>query len=219
MTGTLASTKTVVDVAVILAGGLSRRMGGGDKCLRLLAGEPMLHHTVRVMTGQATTMVINANGDPARFAEFSLPVTPDTIEGFAGPLAGVVAGLDWAATHSPDTSHVLSVPSDAPFLPPNLAAKLLAAVDNRPRRIALAQSGGKTHPVVGLWPTALTDDLRGALNEGVRKVLHWTDRHDTVFVEFEEQVTPGGVVDPFYNANTQEDMELAEQILSGSTNR
>src|SRR5579859_1574255 len=147
---------------LVLAGGLARRMGGGDKALLPLAGRPLLAHVLdRVRLGP---IAISANGDPARFSQFGLPVLPDGIPDQAGPLAGILAGLEWAAA-LPEVDHLISVPADTPFLPPDLVARLIAARDAADAEIALAASGGRLHPVVGLWPVALAADLRRALEE------------------------------------------------------
>ncbi|MGH6816811.1 MAG: molybdenum cofactor guanylyltransferase MobA [Hyphomicrobiaceae bacterium] len=198
---------------LLLAGGQSRRMGGGDKCLRHLAGKPMLSHVVECLRPQTGALVLNANGDPTRFAAWQLPVVADAIEGFAGPLAGVLAGLRWSAVHTPHAPWIASVSTDAPFLPPDLVARFATAVAGRSGAIALATSGGALHPVIGLWPVALADDLQEALHTGVRKVLHWTDRHDTVAVEFPFATVRGHTVDPFFNANTPEELDEARALL------
>src|SRR5690606_39518289 len=197
---------------VLLAGGLSRRMGGGDKCLRDLAGRPMLAHVIERLSPQVDAMVINANGDPARFAEFGLDVVPDTIAGFAGPLAGVLAGMRWSAAKAPEARWIVTVSTDAPFLPLDLTQRLLAAVTDE-RTIALAASDGDVHPVIGLWPVALADDLEEQLKAGVRQVLHWTDRHSTVVVEFPFLQLHGRMIDPFVNANTPEELAEARVLI------
>jgi molybdopterin-guanine dinucleotide biosynthesis protein A len=199
---------------VLLAGGRSSRMGGGDKGLLELAGRPMLAHVIDRLKPQVGPMVLNANGDPARFARFGLPVVPDTVGGFAGPLAGVLAGMRWAAAAAPRASAIVTVSTDAPFLPRDLVARLAAAVTDRPTAVALASSGGELHPVIGLWPVALADDLEAALNAGLRKVLHWTDRHGTVPVEFPFLEIGGRIVDPFFNANTPAELEEARAMLA-----
>src|SRR6185436_2052358 len=140
---------------VILAGGLSRRMGGGDKGLLELAGRPMLAHVVCRLRPQVGAILVNANGDPARFAPLGLPVVPDTVGGFVGPLAGVLAGMRWSAVNAPDARWIVTAAGDAPLLPGDLVAQLAAAVASRPGAIALAQSHGELHPVIGLWPVAL----------------------------------------------------------------
>ena len=203
------------DIAgVLLAGGRSSRMGGGDKGLLDIAGRPMLAHVIERLKPQVGPMVINANGDPARFARFGLPVVPDTIGGFVGPLAGVLAGMRWAAEAAPRARAIVTVSTDAPFLPRDLVSRLRAAVADRPTAVALASSGGELHPVIGLWPLALAEDLEAALTTGVRKVLHWTDRHGTVPVEFPFLEIGGRTVDPFFNANTPAELEEARAMLA-----
>ena len=206
---------TASDVAgVLLAGGRSSRMGGGDKGLLDIAGRPMLAHVIERLKPQVGPMVINANGDPGRFARFGLPVVPDTVGGFAGPLAGVLAGMRWAVGAAPRARTIVTVSTDAPFLPRDLVARLRAAVADRTTAVALASSGGELHPVVGLWPVALADDLEAALDSGLRKVLHWTDRHGTVSVEFPFIEIGGRTVDPFFNANTPAELEEARAMLA-----
>lgn len=199
---------------LVLAGGLSRRMGGGDKGLLALGEKPMLAHVLERLGPQVGRIVLNANGDPARFAAFGLPVVADPIDGFVGPLAGVLAGLRWSAASAPDATHVASVSADAPFMPLDLVARLALAVRDRPTAIAVARSDGELHPVIGLWPVALADDLDAALRDGVRKVLAWTDRHGTVPVDFEMLRAGGRAIDPFFNANTPEELAEATTILA-----
>ncbi len=194
--------------AVILAGGLARRMGGGDKTLREVAGETILSRVIARLTPQATPIALNANGDPARFAALGLPVLPDSIADYPGPLAGVLAGLDWAA--SLGATHVLSVAADTPFFPADLASRLTGAVsDDTPIALAATREGDRTirHPTFGLWPTALRDDLRAALTDGLRKVVRWTDEHGAATVVFDTDP-----VDPFFNINTPEDLARAEAL-------
>ena len=200
-------------IGVLLAGGLSRRMGGGDKCLRDLAGRPMLQHVIDRFGPQVAGLVINANGDPARFARFGLPIVADTIGGFAGPLAGVLAGMRWAVGNRPAARWVATVSTDAPFLPLDLVSQLLATIEGRPAAIALAASNGEVQPVIGLWPVALADDLEAALAAGVRKVLEWTDRHGTVVVDFPFLRFHGRQIDPFFNANTPEELDEARALI------
>jgi molybdopterin-guanine dinucleotide biosynthesis protein A len=199
---------------VILAGGQSRRMGGGDKGLLELAGRPMLDHVIGRLAPQVGRMIINANGDPARFARFGLPVIADTVAGFVGPLAGVLAGMRWSAAHAPEARSIVTAAGDAPLLPTDLVARLLAAAAGRPGAIALAQSHGELHPVIGLWPVALAGDLEQQLAAGVRKVLHWTDRHGTVPVPFEPVRIGGLQIDPFFNANTPQELDQLRAILA-----
>ena len=193
---------------VILAGGLSWRMGGGDKGARLLAGRPLLSWIIERARPQVAVLALNANGDPSRFAAYDLPVIADSVEGYAGPLAGVLAGLDWASAIG--STHVASFATDAPFFPRDLVARLVAAVDGG-AELACAASGGQAHPVFGLWPVALREALRHAMvEEGLRKVDRWTARYRLATVEF--PVTP---VDPFFNANRPEDLIEAERFARG----
>lgn len=209
---------------VVLAGGQSRRMfatgqatagTAGDKGLLDLGGRPMLGHVVARLAPQVGRLVINANGDATRFAAFGLPVVADSVSGFVGPLAGVLAGMRWSLAHAPASRYVATVSSDAPFLPADLVARLAAAVSPGENGIALAASGGELHPVIGLWPVALADDLERALGEGVRKVLRWTDTHDTTKVDFAPETVGGRSVDPFFNANTPEELAEARSLLGG----
>jgi molybdopterin-guanine dinucleotide biosynthesis protein A len=201
---------------VILAGGQSRRMGGGDKGLLELAGKPMLAHVIERLAPQVGRMVINANGDPARFAPLGLPVVADTIAGFVGPLAGVLAGMRWSAANAPAARAIVTAAGDAPMLPADLVARLAAAVEGRHGAIALARSVGEVHPVIGLWPVALADDLEEQLRAGVRKVLHWTDRHGTVAVDFQPLRVGDAEVDPFFNANTPQELDELRALLARS---
>jgi len=199
-------------LGVILAGGLARRMGGGDKSLLSLgASSRVLDQVIARLGAQVDQMVLNANGDPARFDEFGLPVVVDSLDGFLGPLAGVLAGLDYAAEHGFD--HIVSVAADTPFFPTNLVSALETASKHMDVSIALAATkieGGKTarHPTFGLWPVALRDDLRSALQNGLRKVVLWTDQHGA-----ETHVFESGDIDPFFNINTPEDLELANKMM------
>jgi molybdopterin-guanine dinucleotide biosynthesis protein A len=196
-------------VGVLLAGGLSRRMGGRDKMLRPIGNETILSRVIARMAPQTRYLLLNANGDPARFAAFGLPVVPDSIEGHAGPLAGVLTGMEWAATHAPDCPWVLTAPTDAPFLPEDLAPRLLAGVDSQQADMACASSGGRSHPVCGLWPVRLAADLRRAMtDENIRKVDVWTARYRLAVVDW-----PTDPVNPFFNANTPEDLAEAERLL------
>ena len=196
-------------LGLLLAGGQSRRMGGGDKALRLLGSVSLLDRVIARFRPQVGALVINANGDPARFAGFGLPVAADSVPDFAGPLAGVLAGLDWAAAHQPDWEFVASVATDAPFLPHDLVARLVQGVREAGADLACAASGGRAHPVFGLWPMRLREDLRHAvLVEGIRKVDAWTGRHKLVAVSFVDRP-----VDPFFNANRPEDLTAAAALM------
>jgi molybdenum cofactor guanylyltransferase len=196
-------------VGLLLAGGQSRRMGGGDKSLRPLGGVPLLVRVIERLRPQVDALVLNANGDPARFEKFGLPVVPDSVPDFAGPLAGVLAGLDWAAAHHPDSHYVVSVATDAPFLPADLVARLTEGREKADAALACAASGGRPHPVFGLWPVRLREDLRRAVvEEAIRKVDLWTARHRLVTVPFADQP-----IDPFFNANRPEDFTAAAALL------
>lgn len=199
--------------AVLLAGGLARRMGGGDKGLRRLAGRTILEHVILRLKPQVSAMVLNANGDLARFSDLGLPVVADSVQGFAGPLAGILAGLDWAAIHQPQCTYVLSAPTDCPFLPHDLAERLWAAREKENTELAGVISSGQTHPVIGLWPVSLREDLRRALvQENMRKIDRWTARYRLALVEW-----PVDPIDPFFNANTPEDIETAERFSAGGS--
>ena len=195
-------------VGLLLAGGLSRRMGGGDKCLRPLGGKPVLAHIIGRARPQVAALVLNANGDPARFAAFGMPVVADTIEGFAGPLAGVLTGMEWAAANRPDAAWLATFATDAPFFPHDLVARLHAAVARAGADLACARSDGQDHPVFGLWPVRLRAEPRRAMEEGVRKVDVWTARYKLAVAEF-----PSEPFDPFFNANRPEDLAEAERLL------
>ena len=195
---------------VLLAGGLSRRMGGGDKALVELGGETILSRVITRVRPQVTTMALNANGDPARFAGFGLPVIADVVDGFAGPLAGVLTGLEWAAEHAPDCEWLASFATDAPFLPADLIDGLLAAVARDEADMACAMSAGRHHPVFGLWPVRLAAELRHALvTEEIRKVDVWTARYRLAIADFAAEP-----VDPFFNANRPDDLAEAEALLA-----
>lgn len=197
-------------VGVLLAGGQSRRMGGGDKCLRPLGGQPILARIVARVRPQVRALILNANGDAARFDAFALPVVADTVEGFAGPLAGVLAGMEWAQANAPDCPWLASFPSDAPFLPADLVDRLAGAVAAESADMACARSDGRSHPVVGLWPVRLAADLRRAMTEeDIRKVDVWTARYRLVEVDFATEP-----VDPFFNTNRPEDLEAAARMLA-----
>lgn len=195
-------------LAVVLAGGLARRMGGGDKPLRLLGGKPLLDHVLERVAPQVAAVVLNANGDPVRFLAYGLPVVPDGLPDYPGPLAGVLAGLDWAAEHRPDLPWLLSIPGDCPFLPLDLVEGLHAAREAAGVPLACARSGGQTHPPVGLWPVALREELRAALLSGERKIDRWTARFGCAHADW-----PAESRDPFFNANAPEDLAEAEALL------
>ena len=205
---------------LMLAGGQSRRMGGGDKGRLQVGGESLLARVVDRIAPQVAGLALNANGDPQRFDDLGLPVIADTIDGFAGPLAGVLAGLDWAAEQG--ASSIVTVAADTPFFPQDLAERLLAAAEGQRYPLVLAttprtgeealKSGGgrrvNRHPTFGLWPVELREDLRSALQNGLRKVVLWTDQHGGREALFEAEP-----FDPFFNVNTPEDLARAEALL------
>jgi len=197
-------------LGLVLAGGLARRMGGGDKPLTRIGGATILSRVLERLKPQCTRVVLNANGDPARFADTGLPVIPDDVPDFAGPLAGILAGLDWAAAHAPEIAYVASVPGDCPFLPRDLVTRLHQARAASGQPLACARSGEWRHPVVGVWPVALRADLRHALTkEDLRKIELWTARHGIALADW-----PAEPVDPFFNVNTPEDAAAAEQLAA-----
>ncbi|WP_417667052.1 molybdenum cofactor guanylyltransferase MobA [Roseibium sp.] len=199
-------------LACVLAGGQSRRMGGGDKTLLDIGSKPMLTYILERLRPQTNQIVLNANGDPERFTQYDLPVVSDTIDGFAGPLAGILAGLTYARTHCPDVTHVVSVAGDTPFFPQDLIARLTAPIPDKKPVIALATSHERLHPVFGLWPVELLDDLERWLASGKSgKVLAWVDRHDSIEVAFPDDPETG--LDPFFNANRPEDLDVARSAL------
>jgi molybdopterin-guanine dinucleotide biosynthesis protein A len=196
-------------LGLLLAGGLARRMGGGDKSLREIGGRSLLAHVIERAQPQVERLVLNANGDLERFGGFGLPVIPDAVPGHAGPLAGVLAGLEWAARVVPAATHVMSLATDTPFFPHDLAARLQQALAAERAEIACAASGGRSHPVIALWPVSLAPALRTALvEEDLRKIDRFTARYRTVAVAFEDEAG-----DPFFNLNTPDDLALAEARL------
>jgi molybdopterin-guanine dinucleotide biosynthesis protein A len=206
----MGMTQMTEIVGAILAGGKSARMGGGDKCLSLLAGQTLLSRAITRARPQVHELLLNANGDPARFADARLPVLPDVIENYAGPLAGILSALEWAREQRPLCSHVVSFASDTPFFPVDLVARLIRAAREKQLPLACAASGGRAHPVFGLWPVALADDLRHAMTrENMRKVDAWTARHGVALAEY--PVLP---FDPFFNINQPEDLTWAAQLAS-----
>lgn len=201
-------------LGVILAGGLASRMGGGDKGLLQLGGQSLLSRVIDRLAPQVAGLALNANGDPARFDDLGLPVLTDSIEGYAGPLAGVLAGLDWAADQGADC--IVTAAADTPFFPTDLVARLQTAGQVMAAPLVLAATpderrGRVRHPTFGLWPVSLRDDLRDALNGGLRKVVLWTDRHGG-----REALFPVQGDDPFFNVNTPDDLAKAERMLKGA---
>ncbi|MBV9558851.1 MAG: molybdenum cofactor guanylyltransferase MobA [Bradyrhizobium sp.] len=195
---------------VLVAGGLARRMGGGDKPMRSIAGRTILERAIARLAPQCDGLVLNANGEPARFAAFGLPVIGDSVADFPGPLAGILAGLDWAATNRPEVEWMLSAAADCPFLPRDLVARLHRARAEQNAELAIAASAEQSHPVIGLWRVGLREELRHALVvEGVRKVGRWAARFSLATV-----IWPTTPLDPFFNANTAEDLAEAERLAA-----
>jgi len=195
---------------LLLAGGQSRRMGGGDKCLKRLGGQTVLARILHIVRPQVGPLVLNANGDGARFADYDLPVASDVVDGFAGPLAGVLTGLEWALANAPECQWLASFACDAPFPPRDLVSRFLAAVAKENADMACATSAGRDQPVFGLWPVRLADDLRAALvEEDIRKVDVWTARYRLARADW-----PTQPVDPFFNVNRPDDLDAAETLLT-----
>jgi molybdenum cofactor guanylyltransferase len=197
-------------LGLVLAGGLARRMGGGDKARIRIGRATILERVLSRLAPQCIRVIINANGDPARFADIGLPVVADSVPGFAGPLAGILAGLDWTAANAPDCEWLASVPGDCPFLPKDFVARLHEARSAAGVPLACARSGEWRHPVAGLWPVSLREDLRHALlDEGLRKIEIWTERHGIALANW-----ANAPADPFFNVNTPEDAARAEAIAA-----
>jgi molybdenum cofactor guanylyltransferase len=193
---------------VLLAGGLARRMGGGDKPMRTIRGRTILERVIARLRPQCDRLILNANGDPARFAAFGLTVVADNVPDFPGPLAGILASLDWTAANRPDVEWVLSAAADCPFLPRDLVARLHEARASENAELAVAASAGQSHPVIGLWRVSLRDELRHALVvEDLRKIDRWTARYGLATVSW-----PTEPLDPFFNANTMEDIAEADRL-------
>lgn len=204
-----------IRVGVILAGGQATRMGldktGGDKGQLLLGGQSLLSRVIDRLSPQVSPLALNANGSPERFSVLGLPVIPDSIGDFSGPLAGVLAGMDWAVAQG--ATHVVTAAADTPFFPLDLVTRLQHGLEKENKPIALAATphpkrGLLRQPTFGLWPVNLREDLRVSLNEGVRKIVQWTDEHGTAIVPFEV-----GEFDPFFNVNTPQDMIRAHELL------
>jgi molybdopterin-guanine dinucleotide biosynthesis protein A len=201
-------SKVPQTLGLVLAGGLARRMGGGDKALLKIGTATILERVLDRLGPQCARLILNANGDPVRFAFTHLPVIADEVPDFAGPLAGVLAGLDWAAAHAPGIAWIASVPGDCPFLPRDLVAQLHAARSAADLPLACARSGEWRHPVVALWPVKLRDDLRHAvIDEDLHKIEAWTARHGVAIADWSDQP-----VDPFFNVNTPEDVAAAAEL-------
>jgi len=196
-------------VGVLLAGGMARRFGGGDKCLIELCGKPLLDHVIDRAGPQVDRMFLNANGTADRFAGYGLDVVADVVDGYAGPLAGILTALEWSRDNIPEAAWVASFPTDAPVLPVDLVARMQAAIVEQGADMACAMSGGRTHPVIAMWPVRIAEDLRTALiDEDIRKIDRFTARYHIVHVEF-----PITDHDPFLNINAPDDLVHAAEFL------
>ncbi len=203
-------TEAIRIPGVLLAGGLARRMGGGDKPMRTIGGRTLLARVIARLAAQCDGLILNANGDPARFAAFGLPVIADGVADFPGPLAGILAALDWAAANRPEVTWMLSAAGDCPFLPRDLVGRLHQALIDENAELAVAASGGQSHPVIGLWRVSLREELRHALVvEDIRRIDRWTARYRLATVSW-----PTTPLDPFFNANTVEDIAEAERLAA-----
>ena len=198
-------------VGVLLAGGLARRMGGGDKCLRQLGGRSLIDILIERTQSQVSHLIINANGDPKRFEAQGLETVPDVIDGFQGPLAGILTGLGWAAINVPEAQWVVSFATDAPFVPLGMVERLFEAIEDEQADMACAMTNGRTHPVFALWPVRLKEELhRAMVDEEMRKIDLWTGRYNILHVGF-----PTEPVDPFFNVNRPDDLARAETLYKG----
>jgi molybdopterin-guanine dinucleotide biosynthesis protein A len=201
-------------VGILLAGGKSRRMGGGDKCLLQLGGKTILQHAIDRATPQVGNLILNINGDPDRFSHYNLNIVSDDIGNFAGPLAGVLTGMHWVKENHPECKWIVTFPTDTPFFPMNLASQLYDAVSDNKAELACAASGGRHHPVFGIWPVNLFAALKVAMiDNGVRKIDDWTSGYNMKTVKFEFRK-----IDPFFNINRPEDLQYAETQFAGITN-
>ncbi len=196
-------------VGILLAGGKSRRMGGGDKCLLQLGGKTILQHAIDRATPQVSNLILNINGDPDRFSHYNLNIVSDDIGNFAGPLAGVLTGMHWVMENHPECKWIVTFPTDTPFFPMDLASKLYGAVSDNKAELACAASGDRHHPVFGIWPVNLFAALKVAMiDNGVRKIDDWTCGYNLKTVKFEFKK-----IDPFFNINRPEDLECAETLV------
>jgi len=205
-----------VVIGILLAGGRSSRMGGGDKCLRPLAGRPILAHIIDRLRPQVSDIVINANGDLTRFSAFDLPLIPDRLGDRAGPLAGVHAGMEWALANRPLSRFVVTAATDTPFFPLDLVNRFCTAIEGADPRLLVARSEAGVHPVFGLWPLSLAPELEHSLNRGMRKVGDWVRQHEAEEVSFPAIDIAGRKIDPFFNINRLDELAEAEVISQGS---
>jgi molybdopterin-guanine dinucleotide biosynthesis protein A len=204
--------------AILLAGGRSSRMGGGDKCLRMLGGRTILARIVERLEPQVAAMVVSANGDPSRFAPFGLAVVADRVPGFAGPLAGIHAGLKWVEANHPGIRYAVTVATDTPFFPPDLVRRFRAALKPAPS-LLVARSGQGVHPAIGLWPVSLADALEASLREGMRKTGAWAEQHGAIEVTFPDVTAGQRRIDPFFNINDADQLAEADALLKAQAAR
>lgn len=202
------ATANPATVGAILVGGLARRLGGGDKTLRQVGGHTILARLIERLRPAVTQLIINANDHPVRFAAYGLPIVPDTLPDHQGPLAGVLAALDWTAASEPSVAWVVTAPGDAPFLPRDLVTRLHDACRREDAQLACAGSLGRAHPVAALWQVSIRDELRRALREGIRRIDRFTEPYERAVVEWN-----GRPVDPFFNVNTPEDLAEADRLV------
>jgi molybdopterin-guanine dinucleotide biosynthesis protein A len=202
-------------VGVLLAGGKSSRMGGGDKCLLPLAGKPMLAHVIERLRPQVSELILNANGDPGRFAAFGLPVVADRVSGYSGPLAGIHAGLEWAIANRPDSRYAITAATDTPFFPADLVARFRAELEDDEPRLLVASSAEGIHPIFGLWPLSLAPAIEQSLARGMRKVQSWVREHRAEEIFFPATEAGGSEIDPFFNLNDPEEFAQANALLAG----
>jgi molybdopterin-guanine dinucleotide biosynthesis protein A len=202
-------------IGVLLAGGKSSRMGGGDKCLLPLAGAPMLAHIIDRLRPQVSDLVLNANGDVRRFAAFDLPIVADRLGGQPGPLAGVHAGIEWAKANRPESRFVITAATDTPFFPTDLVARFVTGLAGGEPRLLVARSAEGVHPVFGLWPVSLAPALEQSLTSGMRKVQAWVRENQAEEIFFASREIGGRKIDPFFNLNRPEELAEAEILLRG----
>ncbi len=204
---------------IILAGGQSRRMNGSDKALLPFGTGRLIDHIHQRLARQLPVLALNTNNDPAHFRDLGIPIIPDEIAGYAGPLAGILAGMEWASTQSDGFSHILTVATDTPFFPDNLCEKLSQQIADAPDRIVIASSAERIYPVFGIWPISSRGELRAWLaDDENRRVMSWIAAHPHKSFEFPLTTTQTDQpIDPFFNINTQEDILEAQKRWTPST--
>ena len=205
----------MIDIpGIILAGGLSRRMGGGDKGLLMLGKTTIIERVIDKTLPQVGSLAININGDSSRFPDYKLPIIPDSIKGYLGPLSGILAGMEWAFNNG--NRYIATVAADTPFLPDDFIKRLHTMVKSKNLNIGIAASrilsGDDVfiHPTFGIWEVALKDDLRDALANDTRKIMFWAKKFKLDYYYFD---TSDKLSDPFFNINTPDDLEEAKYRL------